>query len=316
MIKFKGRNGGDTEIRKAKEFAKRPLLMEALKYLGRSPLFRTVWTPNLFKTLADWDMTVSPFHLLSLLSLSNQFSKIVEALFAQIAVMLKNFSNDDPASVTLEAFYHPQVTGSSALVQCKRLPLNTGSIAEIRRNLSNDYLDSIWKDWKNENESFDDFVHRIQTWPDSNKGNISLVCLIDPSDPGYSFPEFVSVIPSLISLNFSDFFQFPSPYIFHNANVKTKLTCVTTAFRRVRLIFIIFLFILWDLDFLHYICSRLLHLYLVPRSLERYSQLIMDPLKCIPTFFVGMHQDALKVGFVTRLQHSRVITGYPPLLLV
>jgi hypothetical protein len=59
LVKFKGKGGGDSEIRKAKEFAKRPFLMDSLEYLGKSPMFRKVWTANMFKTLADWDMTVS-----------------------------------------------------------------------------------------------------------------------------------------------------------------------------------------------------------------------------------------------------------------
>jgi len=58
IVKFKGRDGGDSEIRKAKEFAKRPNLMKALYFLGRSPLFLKVWTPHVFKQFAEWDLTV------------------------------------------------------------------------------------------------------------------------------------------------------------------------------------------------------------------------------------------------------------------
>jgi hypothetical protein len=63
MITITGSGGAESEIRKAKEFAKRSVLMDALKYLGKSSLFREVWKPNMFKTFSEWDLTVSLLNL-------------------------------------------------------------------------------------------------------------------------------------------------------------------------------------------------------------------------------------------------------------
>jgi hypothetical protein len=107
--------------------------------------------------------------------------------------MLKTFSKDNPASLTLNAFYNSEVAASEsqAMIQRKRLPMNTALIADIRKASSINYLDAIWKEWKDEDEVFDDFQSRIQTWPSSNEDNLSLICLVDPSNPQYSFPQFV-----------------------------------------------------------------------------------------------------------------------------
>jgi hypothetical protein len=112
--------------------------------------------------------------------------------------MLKTFSRNKPASLTIQAFYTSDVNGSesTALVQTKRLPLKTASINDIRKSSSSNYLDAIWKKWKDDHEDFDDFVDRIQTWPASNEGNLDLVCLINPNDPKYCFPQFVSILCS------------------------------------------------------------------------------------------------------------------------
>lgn len=58
ILKFKGRDGGECGIRKAREIAKRPNLMHWLRELSQSPLFESFWTPNMFRTLATWDLTV------------------------------------------------------------------------------------------------------------------------------------------------------------------------------------------------------------------------------------------------------------------
>jgi hypothetical protein len=116
--------------------------------------------------------------------------------------MLKTFCNDKPQNLTVDAFYDPIAAeaGSQVVVQRKRLPFNTASILDIRKSLSMDYLNTIWKEWKDEDEDFDDFMDRVQTWPDFEDCNLDLICLVDPNNPQYSFPDFVSIHDSFFCM--------------------------------------------------------------------------------------------------------------------
>jgi len=59
MASFKGKHGPLKEIRKVRELAKRPGLMRVLRELFRSPFFNETWTSNTFRTIANYDPTVS-----------------------------------------------------------------------------------------------------------------------------------------------------------------------------------------------------------------------------------------------------------------
>jgi hypothetical protein len=58
VIKYGGPLGGQSELRRARDFAKRPILIHWLHILSKSPLFREAMTPNMFRTMSNWDMTV------------------------------------------------------------------------------------------------------------------------------------------------------------------------------------------------------------------------------------------------------------------
>jgi hypothetical protein len=62
VIKYRGPLGGQSEIRRARDFAKRPILVHWLHFLSKSPLFKEAMTPNMFRTMSHWDMTVR-YHL-------------------------------------------------------------------------------------------------------------------------------------------------------------------------------------------------------------------------------------------------------------
>lgn len=110
----------------------------------------------------------------------------MEGILGQIAIMLETFSGNDPGSVTDEAIHYPEVADTeSALMRHHHI-----HSLDIQKDMGIEDLNHVWQQWKRENETFEDFLNRVRTW--SHEINPQTVYLVDPKDPKYSFPQFVS----------------------------------------------------------------------------------------------------------------------------
>jgi len=109
----------------------------------------------------------------------------------QLASMLSIFSNQNPESVTQEAVYMPTLPLSSTLaISTRHIPINNALISNFRNAMIESDFDHIWRYWMDGDESFDDFVTRVQTV--HGKAPDHVVTLMDPDEPKWTFPQFVS----------------------------------------------------------------------------------------------------------------------------
>jgi hypothetical protein len=107
--------------------------------------------------------------------------------------MLRAFSNDKPETITSEAIYYPIVDGSDVLAHQVSIPSSLCLVSDFRESSIHEEIDFIWSDFKKEDETFDNFVERVQVWSYPTKDSQFLL-LVNPEDPDYLFPDFVGFI--------------------------------------------------------------------------------------------------------------------------
>lgn len=103
--------------------------------------------------------------------------------------MLHTFCNGKLESVTSDAVYRPQINATTAVTMKTNISHADSSVVSFREHHSADTLDNIWSQWRNEDESFNQFIQRIQQ-VDPTKSQEGFF-LMQPNDPKYCFPDMV-----------------------------------------------------------------------------------------------------------------------------
>jgi hypothetical protein len=114
--------------------------------------------------------------------------QIVEGILCQTALMFQAFCADNPDSVTEEEVHEPEISNSQSLI----VKSHHIDCLDIHKIATLDDVDGLWTVWKNSNETFEDFMERIQQW--SKPPSRDTVYLADPVQPKFAFAQFVSNI--------------------------------------------------------------------------------------------------------------------------
>jgi hypothetical protein len=103
--------------------------------------------------------------------------------------MLHTFCNGKLETVTSSAVYNPQITSATALTSKANISHADCSIISFRDHHSAHTLNNIWGQWRHDDESFDQFIQRIQHVDPSK------ICegffLMHPQNPKFCFPDMV-----------------------------------------------------------------------------------------------------------------------------
>ena len=103
--------------------------------------------------------------------------------------MLQTFSQNNPESVTSTAVLQPQIDGVVVYGANTVLSSKTCNIQIMEKQNSKEIVANVWKQWKETEESFSDFVERIQevNYPKALTG----FSLFNREEPQYLFPNLV-----------------------------------------------------------------------------------------------------------------------------
>jgi hypothetical protein len=113
--------------------------------------------------------------------------------------MLHTFCNGKLETVTSDAVYNPQITMATAITTKTIISQGDCSIVKFQDHHSAETRNNIWDQWHHKDESFDQFVQRIQhVDPDNIREGFFLM---HPQNPEFCFPDMVREFLPHLSLH-------------------------------------------------------------------------------------------------------------------